>query len=158
VNLPRHALRINVGFLLNAQIGYSRDIHFDFPQIKFEDDLELNQFNGLVRVSRTPQGILVQSEFKGNTETQCSRCLKDITITLRCEFSDLYAFKNRSTTDSDLVLRDDANIDLEDLAREYLVIETPISPICEPDCKGLCPVCGENLNLTTCEHAISLTT
>lgn len=157
VNLPRHALRINVGFLLNANLGYSRDIHFEFPRIRLEDDLELTQFSGTVRVSRTPQGILVQSVFKGETLAECVRCLTEFPLNLHAEFSDLYAFNEASTTESDLILREDANIDLEALAREYLVLEMPISPLCKPDCKGLCAVCGENLNLTTCEHAVNQT-
>jgi uncharacterized protein len=154
VNLPRHALRINVGFLINAPLGYSRDIHFDLPKILLENDLELTQFNGKARVSNTPQGILVQSNFQGNTNAECVRCLENFSLLISCEFSDLYAFDNRSTTESGLILRDDANIDLEPLVREYLLIEQPISPICSPDCKGLCPECGENLNLHICEHVI----
>jgi uncharacterized protein len=154
VNLPRHALRINVGFLLNAPIGYNRDIHFDLPKIRLENDLELSHFTGKARVSRTPQGILVQSSFRGETQADCVRCLRNFSLPLSCEFSDLYAFDNHSATESDLILRDDANIDLEPLAREYFLIEQPISPLCRADCKGLCPECGEDLNVTNCEHVI----
>jgi len=152
VNLPRHPLRINVGFIVNAQIGYSRDIHFEYPQIKLDNDIELANFTGVARVSRTPQGILVQCEFNGQIDTECVRCLEATTSSLKTEFSDLYAFNNRSTTESNLLLREDGNIDLEPLAREYLVLEIPISPLCRADCKGLCPTCGENLNTITCEH------
>ena len=152
MNIPRHPLRINVGFLLNAQIGYSRDIHFEFPQIKLENDLELAGFAGLAHVSRTPQGILVQCEFTGQTTGECMRCLTGINHHLKTDFNELFAFTERYTTESNLILRDDGNIDLEPLAREYLLLEVPISALCREDCKGLCPVCGENLNLSTCEH------
>jgi uncharacterized protein len=158
VNLPRHPLRLNVGFLLNAQIGYSRDIHFDFPQIKLDDDLELSQFSGFARVSRTPQGILVQCQFTGQYAAECVRCLDPILTPIKSDFSELFAFDHRSTTESNLILGDDSNIDLEPLAREYLLLEVPISPLCRPDCKGLCAVCGENLNVTTCEHAVQTRT
>jgi len=154
VNLPRHPLRINVGFIVNAQIGYSRDIHFDFPRIKLENDLELEAFSGTTRVSRTPQGVFIQCEFSGKIPVDCVRCLEASTYVLKTEFSELYAFNNRSTTESDLILRDDANIDLEPLAREYLVLEIPMSPLCRDNCNGLCPVCGENLNHAVCEHVV----
>jgi len=36
--------------------------------------------------------------------------------------------------------------------REYALLEIPISPLHSSDCKGLCPVCGENLNLRDCGH------
>ena len=118
-----------------------------------EDDLELTHFSGTARVGRTPQGIVVQSTFQGQIGAECARCLQDFDLTLQTEFSDLYAFDSRSTTESDLILPDDANIDLEPLVREYLLVEEPISPLCRPDCKGLCSQCGEDLNFVTCEHA-----
>ena len=153
VNLPRHPLRINVGFLLNAPLGYSRDIHFDFPTIRFEQD-EYAGLNGTARVNRTPQGVLAVCEFDAAVTLECVRCLKAFDLPLRSEFSDLFAFDKRSMTDSELLIPDDGNIDLEPLVREYLLIEIPISPVCRPDCKGLCIECGEDLNLGTCEHNV----
>jgi uncharacterized protein len=38
------------------------------------------------------------------------------------------------------------------LIREYALLEVPINPVCKVDCKGLCPVCGENLNQADCGH------
>lgn len=153
MNLPRRPLRINVGFLLNAPIGYSRDIHIDHPNIQLEEEL-FSDFNGLVRVNRTPQGILVQSDINATKTLVCVRCLKEFPCQLNSEFSELYAFNNRSTTESDLILRDDGNIDLEPLAREYLLIEIPISTLCREDCKGLCVECGVDLNQEICEHYV----
>jgi uncharacterized protein len=152
VNLPRHPLRLNVGFLVHQQIGYNRDIHFDFPEVQLDDDFLASDFKGVVRVSRTPQGVLCQCAFQGSVIVSCVRCLTDFTQPLRTEFSELFAFSERSTTESDLMLPDDGTIDLAPLAREYLLIEIPISAVCKPDCKGLCPVCGENWNLQICEH------
>ena len=162
MSLPRHPFRINVGFLLNQSIGYSRDINFEFPQVHLapqdvspvppEDLLAVENLQGMVRISRTPQGLLFDGEFSGRVDTQCARCLTDTKIDLTTHFSELYAFSTRSTTDSDLLVPEDANIDLESLLRDYLLVEVPISPLCKPDCKGLCRECGENLNLNTCVH------
>jgi uncharacterized protein len=55
-------------------------------------------------------------------------------------------------TESGLLVPDEGQINLEPLMREYALLEFPISPVCKPDCKGLCPVCGENLNQTDCVH------
>jgi len=151
VNLPRHPLRINVGFLLNAPLGYSRDIHFDFPTIRFEQD-EYAGFSGVARVNRTPQGVLAVCEFDATVTLECVRCLKAFDLPLRSEFSDLFAFDKRSMTESELLIPDDGNIDLEPLVREYLLIEVPISPVCRPDCKGLCEECGDDLNQRPHRH------
>jgi uncharacterized protein len=148
VNQPRYPLRINVGFLLNQPIGTNRDIHFEYPQLslKPDPDLQLSDFTGVARMGRTPQGILVQGEFQGQAPSECVRCLTGFEQPLHTTFSELFAFDQRSITDSGLILPEDANIDLEPLVREYLLVEYPISPLCTPDCKGLCPICGQNLN------------
>jgi len=145
-------LRINVGFLFNQPVGYSRDIHFEFPEIQLKPDLTLTNFSGVAKVGRTPQGILVQGDFQGDVTAECVRCLTDFGQSLHAAFSELYAFDQRSITDSGLILPEDANIDLEPLVREYLLIEVPINPICTSDCQGLCPICGVNLNEEPHEH------
>lgn len=149
---PRHPLRINVGFLLNQSIGYYRDIHFEYPEIHLKPDLTLNNFSGVARVTRTPQGILVQGKFQGETPAECVRCLNSFQQPLQTDFSELYAFDERSITDSGLLLPEDANLELEELVREYMLIEMPITPVCTPDCIGLCSICGQNLNEELCEH------
>jgi uncharacterized protein len=152
VNHPRYPLRVNVGFLLNTPIGTYRDIHFEESEINLRPDLNLSDFSGVTRLSRTPQGILVQGEFQGRAPAECVRCLTEFEQPLHAEFDELYAFDKRSTTESGLILPEDANIDLEPLVREYLLIEMPISPTCREDCKGLCTICGENLNEAGDEH------
>lgn len=152
MNIPRYPLRINVGFLLNQPIGSSREIHFEYPEILLKPDFQLKDFSGVARVGRTPQGILLHGEFQGKAPAECVRCLTGFEQPLHAAFDELYAFDKRSTTESGLILPEDANIDLEPLAREYLLIEMPISPLCKTDCKGLCPICGENLNEENGKH------
>jgi uncharacterized protein len=152
VTSSRNPFRVNVGFIVSQSIGYSRDFHFDFSAILLRPDLDLSQFNGFARITRTPQGLLVQARFNADTMVECVRCLTDVVQPLHTEFDELYAFSTRTTSESDLILPEDANIDLEPIIREYFLLEIPISPLCKPDCKGLCIECGENLNLTTCEH------
>lgn len=153
VNHNKYPLRINVGFLIHQPVGTTRDIHFDFEEIRLQPDLDLSELHGLTRVGKTPQGIIVQGKFAGNVQSECVRCLTDFNLPLHTEFQELFAFNTRSTAESELILPEDGNINLEPLVREYLLVEMPIRPLCREDCKGLCPVCGENLNITTCEHS-----
>jgi len=152
VNPSRYPLRINVGFLLNQPIGYSREIHFDCPQIKLDEDFSVQNLTGVAHVNRTPQGVLLMAEFEAQMDVECARCLTTMVYSLHTQFDELYAFDNRSTTEAGLLLPEDGTIDLAPLAREYLLLEIPISPVCKPECKGLCPVCGEDLNQSVCEH------
>ena len=77
---------------------------------------------------------------------ECGRCLTNFDQPLDTEYTELYAFSPRSVTELDLILPEDGHIDLEPLVREYMLLAIPINPLCKPDCKGLCPVCGEKLN------------
>ena len=54
-----------------------------------------------------------------------------------------------------LVLPDDT-IDLAEALSTSLIMETPFVVLCKPDCKGLCPVCGANLNEQDCGHAAQI--
>lgn len=152
MNQPRFPLRVNVGFLINQPIGTSRDIHFDFPNLDLSPDLALLMVHGLERIRRTPQGLLVQADFKANLQCECVRCLAEFEQPLHTLFSELFAFKTKGTSESGLLVPEDGNIDLAPLLREYLLLEIPIRPLCTLDCKGLCVDCGVNLNLVTCEH------
>lgn len=149
---PRRPLRLNVGFLISSPIGTSRDFNFDYEKMRLGEDLTVREFLGTARFDRTPQGLILQGQFSAQTDLDCVRCLEGYVHTLKWEVTELYAFDERSVTESNLFIPDDKQIDLEPLLREYALLEFPISPICKPDCKGLCPVCGENLNQTDCGH------
>jgi uncharacterized protein len=152
VSDPHSPLRLNVGFVVAQTAGFSRDFPFDIPRISVPPDLRLNSLNGLVRATRTPQGILLQADFHTQIDLECVRCLTDFQQTLAFNFTELYAFSQRYVTDSGLLMPETGIIDLSPVIREYVLLEIPISPLCRPDCKGLCPICGNNLNESTCFH------
>ena len=147
----KNPLRLNVGFLIAQPVGNSRPFPFEFEEIQIAEDLTLRQFQGEAIIGRTPQGLLVQGKFQGLLSLECVRCLEPYDHLLQWEFTELYAFR-RKATENDLILPEDAHIDIRPLLREYALLEIPINPICSPDCKGLCPVCGVNLNVTQCDH------
>jgi len=138
--------------LISASIGSYRDFDFEYEIISLGDDLTLREFVGTPRFSRTPQGLVLQGDFHAETELECVRCLDTFTQLLKWSVTELYAFDRRNMTESGLLVPEDGQIDLEPLLREYALLEFPISPVCKPDCKGLCTVCGENLNKTVCGH------
>ena len=148
----RRPLRLNLGFLISSMIGTSREFNFDCEEMHLGDDLTVRAFTGKVRSSRTPQGLLLQGELVAEVDLECVRCLEMFSQPLRWSLTDLYAFDRRNITESGLLLPEDGQIDLEPLLREYALLEIPINPVCKPNCKGLCSVCGENLNETDCGH------
>ena len=149
---PRDLLIINVGFIVHQTVGYSRDFPLEAPFLRLPPDLELTDFSGIARVTRTAQGLLVQAILQATMQAECVRCLETTSQTLKTDFTELYAFTRDSITESGLLLPDNGKIDLTAIAREEMLLAVPISPLCKAECKGLCPICGENLNLITCTH------
>jgi DUF177 domain-containing protein len=152
---PRKPFRINVGFIIHEEVGYSHRIPFELEKVKL-DDLELQNLTGEVTIDRTPQGLVVQGKFSAETQLECVRCLKEFKFPLEWEFTELYAFSKKSVSETGLLLPEDAHIDLAPLLREYALLEIPIKPLHDPDCKGLCIECGQDLNIKDCGHSQNL--
>ena len=148
---PRKPFRINVGFIIHEETGYSHEIPFELDKIKL-DDLELQNLTGSVIIGRTPQGLIVQGKFSADTKLECVRCLREFNFSLNWDITDLYAFNKKSVSESELLVPDDAHIDLAPLIREYALLEIPIKPLHDPECKGLCIECGQDLNIRDCGH------
>ena len=148
----RNPLLLNVGFIIHETIGYSRDFPFDFETISIPPDTKLNNLNGLVRVTRTAQGLLVQVKMQAYIPSECVRCLTEFALPLRVEISDLFVYPPTQATDPVLSIPETGILDLTPVMREVLLLAVPLQPLCRPDCKGLCPECGNNRNETVCHH------
>ena len=144
---PDHSpLRVNVGFITQQAAGFRRDFLIELSQLFLPPDLELEDFRFELAVSRTPQGLLTEGRVSAGAILECVRCLDDFIQPLQANFTELFAFTDRSLSESELMYPDSGLIDFSELVREYLILEIPISPVCKTDCLGLCPVCGENRN------------
>ena len=152
MNHPRRPFRLNVGFIVHEEVGYKHEFPFEFEKVQISDDLVLRTFEGIVAIGRTPQGLIVQGDFSAETALECARCLTDFDHELNWDFTELYAFNKKSVSESEMLLSEDQHIDLQPLIREYALLEIPINPICKPDCRGLCSVCGQNLDEADCGH------
>lgn len=147
-----YSLRTNVGHFLNKANGFSRDFSIDYPEIFIEPDLNIRNLKGDIRLSRTREGLLLQAVLRGDLEATCVRCLTLHDTHVETTFEELYEFASRVVGEADLVVPEDGYIDLGVIFREYLLLEMSINVVCKPDCLGLCPECGQNLNEKLCEH------
>jgi uncharacterized protein len=152
VSNPRDLFRLNVGFIIHENVGYSRDFPYEIPSAYLSPDLELHNLAGIIRVSRTPQGLLVQARLRAEISAECVRCLDAFQQPLEIDFTELYAFNRDLVTDLGLLVPENGKLELEQFVREEMILAIPISPLCSLDCKGLCLVCGCDLNETECEH------
>ncbi len=103
-----------------------------------------------VRLESVSEGVLATGSVTGTLAGVCGRCLTDFTEELAVDFVELFAYPNSTTdetTDPDEVPRlEGVYLDLEPVVRDAVVLSLPLTPLCQPDCGGLCPQCGERLD------------
>jgi uncharacterized protein len=95
------------------------------------------------------EGILVSGRLTGTMHLRCARCLKEFDEPLCVDFTEMFVPEPDPEAD-DYQLDPEGFIDPEQLVRDTVGVELPFSPLCSPECKGLCPVCGGNRNLGEC--------
>ena len=82
--------------------------------------------------------IVLQGSIQGQREVQCARCLKMTRQAFAEAFTESYSNKQEI-------------IDIMYLVRQTLALSEEIRFLCKPDCKGLCPLCGQDLNVASCK-------
>jgi uncharacterized protein len=148
----RSPLRLNVGFLLNKNVGYSRNFEFEIPHTVVDGDLEVQNLTGTLHATRTGQGVYLHGALTASTIAECVRCLDEFDLVLTAELDELFVYPPQKDVEPELTISEEAILDLNPILRELFILDIPIQPVCRTDCKGLCPVCGENRNEQQCEH------
>jgi uncharacterized protein len=102
-----------------------------------------------LRVESVSEGVLVTGTVAAPTVGECARCLTAVTGRVQVGLTELFAYPDsttEATTEQDEVghIVDDT-IDLEQSIIDAVGLELPFSPVCSPDCPGLCPDCGVSL-------------
>lgn len=152
----------NVAGLLAEDPGAERAYDIDGVVIDLGEDLRLaDPVAGRVRLVRTNRGILATTDLHGALALECSRCLRDVAVSVDIRFQeeylpalDLATGRPLPTDDEPEVLRltDHHELDLETPVREALQLAEPFAPLCRPDCPGLCIVCGGRLDEGVHDH------
>jgi uncharacterized protein len=143
-------LRFNFGFLLEAPNGTSREVELDYPSIRISDDMTLEPLSGSFTATRISEGIYLSGQLKSRIIQQCVRCLEDANVSLNLDIDELFYYPPDAAPVENYVVGENGYIDLSPLARELALLDTPIRPLCRPDCQGLCMNCGQNLNEADC--------
>ncbi|HZN55644.1 MAG TPA: DUF177 domain-containing protein [Candidatus Polarisedimenticolaceae bacterium] len=111
------------------------------------------------RIERSGDGADLTARLDATVPLTCSRCLETFPWTVRTGFD--WAVVRRApdpatprddepAAEDSVLVAPEGKIGLEDLATEQLYLNLPLKPICSPSCKGLCPACGANRNLSAC--------
>jgi uncharacterized protein len=136
------------------------------PDIRQVGPLTLKGQAELIVEHRGPrefvQDIRLRASYSGRFEQLCARCLDPVEQALEGEFDLIFrpggvddeAWERAITEDeTEIGYYEESGLLLEDAVREQVLLTLPGRTLCQEDCKGLCPHCGTNRNLTRCECA-----
>ena len=124
------------------------------------------------KLERLDRRVRIEGHAKAELSAACGRCLGPVALDVPVDFeitlvpADEYADETRDAKDTntgasagsfDLEHTEEETysgkvIDLDPILREQLVLALPGYPVCAESCKGLCPVCGQDLNESDCGH------
>jgi len=103
--------------------------------------------------------IRLRGRYEGNFEVPCARCIEPVPVSLSSDFDLIFrpvgvdsGPQERSITagETEIGYYQKDSLLLEDVLREQVLLSLPVRTLCKPDCKGLCPHCGQNRNSQAC--------
>jgi uncharacterized protein len=108
-------------------------------------------------IERRSDEVAVSGHYEATARLQCSRCLEPLVTRVGPEV-DLHLMPSPSAREEVELSSDDLEVDfyqgdtldVAGLLRSETLLALPMKPLCRADCRGLCPVCGGNRNVTPC--------
>lgn len=155
-------LQFNVSQLLKEPTGATRSYQV---MAEVTDNLADNvsfvsPITGQVKLVHTGPNIMVTGELRADIEKICGRCLATFVTPVEVEIEEMFYPAVDVVTGASLPQPADADeanqiderhiLDLSEVARQDFLLESEGFRYCRPDCKGLCPRCGEDLNQGPC--------
>jgi uncharacterized protein len=127
----------------------------------FDQGTATTAFQAVIGIKPASRGVLrVTGKIRSSPVLECSRCLENFTFAIDTELDiELAPVGSLGGTEHELA---GGELDTEfyegdviepvDLIKEQLLISIPMVPLHSPECKGLCSVCGTDLNKSECGH------
>jgi len=154
-------MRFNVAQLLKSAAGASREYDLNEDITGIDKDLDVvRALVGKVRFLRTSNGILVTGHLHTEVRVPCRRCLTPVTVPIEFDLEEQFRPSIDIFTGAALPVEDSEDeatrtdwhhiLDLTEVVRQNLLLAIPMSSLCSPQCRGLCPDCGANLNEEPC--------
>jgi len=152
-------MRFNVAQLLKAAVGSARTHAVESTLLALDALNPACTAWGEVTLVRTNRSILVTGTLGTSLKGICSRCLEEFSYGETFTLNEEYFPTVEVNTGRPLPAPEDPTsftidenhiLDLTEAVRQCIILAMPMQPLCRQDCIGLCPVCGQNLNVQPC--------
>ena len=129
--------------------------------LAYEMDMSAIDFNG-VKPFVTPVRVDVKAENRAgavrlNADVMfdfcypCDRCAVETITAYNYSFQHMLVLSLNDDSNDEYIMVQDYKLDLDELLRDDILLELPTKFLCKPDCRGMCPKCGKNLNEGVCD-------
>ncbi len=139
---------------------YVKEYNLEFACDEFADlpqDAQTQLVKANVVISSENGTVTCTINISAVFQTFCSRCLETIKLPFDVTVKKLVRREEAEDFEDVIYVDNGYFFDITEEIRTQLYFEFPAKPLCKEDCKGLCPVCGCNLNNTTCSCDIRTT-
>lgn len=151
-------MRFRVSQELRQPVGTEFVMELGERSLFLDDDADLTDVVGSARLLRTDRGLLVTVRATANIRVTCSRCLTPARPAIELAFEEEFiplvdpvtGARIKPAEAEGFVIDEELMLNLGESLRQYAVMSAPGKPLCRPDCAGLCPTCGANLNDGPC--------
>jgi uncharacterized protein len=106
-----------------------------------------------VTLASYPGGITADGTVTTTWSGECRRCGGPVGGRVSARVRERFAPTGGTVRDEEAYPLTGDELDLEPLARDAVLLDLPLAPLCREDCAGLCPTCGVNRNTETCDCA-----
>jgi uncharacterized protein len=150
-------LVFNVAGLMADPPGTVREYELPATTIQLDDDtVTAEPASGRMRLTRTNRGLIVDARVHSALAGECARCLRPVVSPVNARIDEEVLPSIDLATGGPVPLEEDGDpeaarlsdhweLDMRPLLAAAISLEEPIAPLCEPDCPGLCPECGQRL-------------
>lgn len=144
-------MRYHLSHLVTASLGEHTTIQVQKEALTLDKDLSVDFLRGELLFTRVNRGIYVQGRLQTQIQMTCVRCLEPLSYPFDIEITEQYLFYRQEGDEEPIYfVATDGTIDITEPVRQQIWVNQPLHPLCHPDCQGLCPHCGANLNRETC--------
>jgi uncharacterized protein len=113
----------------------------------FHDDIRLEGV-----ITNIGSTLELKANVTGSFQALCARCVKELTRQFDIDFTEILANRSADNAGRDAVVLFEGNtVDVSDIAQDNILVNLPSKYLCDENCKGLCPVCGADLNVASCD-------
>lgn len=128
-------------------------------EVRFESVKAVSPCEAIIKVIKKGNDVFLNGMVECNVELQCSRCLNPFRLTIISPLDIVFRPANEIAQEGcyelqrdelDIGFYRDNIIDIDDIVIEQMALNMPMKPLCDIECKGICPECGADLNKSQC--------